>query len=142
MHRSTCSRKKALLRLRGCTRSQEPFGSERRAAVGSRYCRSDKTLLRWRFDGSGHTKASGRDLKGCPKERLTASFKSTSEVALANVDVIRPKKTIARNMRRSYQIESIDSKYPPENINTVRFLCLPEVHGRFSFPFIRLLTVA
>jgi hypothetical protein len=44
-------------------------------------------------------------------EKLAAAFTSTSSVALANADVARPKKTIARSIGPSYQTQSAAAKY-------------------------------
>jgi hypothetical protein len=43
-------------------------------------------------------------------EKLAAAFTSTSNVALANAEVVRTRKTIARNIRPPYQSKSVDAE--------------------------------
>ena len=43
--------------------------------------------------------------------KLAAAFTSTSNFSLASADVARPRQTIARNMRPSYQTQWDDAKY-------------------------------
>jgi hypothetical protein len=52
-------------------------------------------------------------------EKLADAFTSTSNVALANDDVGKPKKTIARSIGPSYQTQLANAKYRLENITGV-----------------------
>jgi hypothetical protein len=82
--------------------------------------------IRWRVS-SRLTTGEPQDMRwpgfrGKLAEKLAAAFTSTSNVALAYANVIRPKKTAARNIRPSYQNQSVDAKYRSDLQKIARFV--------------------